>query len=333
MDSAVRECEDAMARHSAMSSDDQRNVILYGMMVWDAVQAEADKARSGGVIDELRRTVEKLEQEKQIVIDVATEAGREVTRRELEAQLEMAEERITAAEERCQAMAERGLVREDAVRRECEGRIEQLHDRLEAVALRTGERSKSTIKGEEGEQQVEEMLLRMFPTAEISDERKTRGRGDFVVTLGAVHMMLEVKNYSKNVTKSEITKFERDMGRNPEYTCGVLASLTTGVCGKEDFALEVLNDRPVLYIHRLMEDPNRLRCAMRLFELMHSLENVDLTKTGVIDQVQRELQARRHRVAALQGMVDRHAKELKELIAKEDEATTATLELVIGRCG
>lgn len=329
----LRTTEDAIALHSAMSSDDQHTVIRYGMLVWDAVMAEAERARNGGALDEMKRTVERLEGEKQLVVDVATEAAREAARRELEDQLENAEERLRMADERCMSIEARGLAREDAVRRECEGRIEQLHDRLEAVALRNGERSKSTVRGEEGEQEVGEMLLRMFPTAEISDERRSRGRGDFVVTLGTVHMMVEVKNYSKNVTKAEITKFERDMGRNPEYTCAVLASLATGVCGKEDFALEILNDRPVVYLHRLTDDPNRLRCAMRLFELMHSLENVDLTKTGVIDQVQRELQARRHRVAALQGMVNRHAKELKELIAKEDEATTATLELVIGRCG
>jgi hypothetical protein len=325
--------DDTMLRYSMMSTEEQETVVAYGLYVWDAVMEESERVHGGKALEEAKAALSRAEGEFEAAVRVATEAGRRAARHELEEQLVMAEERITAAEERCQAMAERGLVREDAVRRECEGRIEQLHDRLEAVALRTGERSKSTIKGEEGEQQVEEILLRMFPTAEISDERKTRGRGDFVVTLGAVHMMLEVKNYTKNVTKSEISKFERDMTRNPEYTCGVLASLNSGVCSKEDFSLEILNDRPVLYIHRLTEDPNRLRCAMRLFELMHSLENVDLSKTGVIDQVQRELQARRHRVAALQGLVDRHCKELKELIAKEDEETTKTLELVIGRCG
>lgn len=323
---------DTMSRYGLMSSDEQEQVVTYGLSIWDSVMAESSRIHGGKALAMLTEELGRAKSELSAAISIATEAGRLVSRQELEDQLIMSDERLVAAEQRCVAMEKRSQDREDALRRECDGKIELLHDRIEAAAVRGGERNKSTVRGEEGEQEVEVELLRLFPTAEISDERRTRGRGDFVITHGAVHMMLEVKNYSKNVTKSEITKFERDMSHNPEYTCGVLASLSTGVCGKEDFSLEILHDRPVLYIHRLREDPNRLRCAMRLFEVMHSLENVDLSKTGVIDQVLRELSARRHRVAALQGMVDRHSKELKVLIAKEDEATTATLELVIGRC-
>lgn len=324
---AVSEPSDgAMLRFSLLSGEEQKRVAEYGLLLWDMVNGEAEKIQGGKLLEEVRGRVAQLEAERELAVSVATDAGRRAARSELN-------EKLTDAETRCRMLEERAQAREDAVRRECEGRVEQLHNRLEAVAIGTGVRNKSTVKGEEGEQKVGDMLLRMFPTAEISDERRRRGRGDFVVTHGTVHMMLEVKNYTKNVTKAEITKFERDMRENPEYTCGVLASLSSGVCSKEDFSLEILNDRPVLYIHRLTEDPNRLRCAMRLFELMHSLENVDLSKTGVIDQVQRELTARRHRVAALQGLVDRHCKELKELIAKEDGETTKTLELVIGRCG
>jgi len=320
------EPSDRMLRFSLMSSTERERVIEYGLLLLDMVTGEAKRVEGGQLLAEARGRLEQLESERMLAISVATEAGRQAARGELD-------DKLVEVEARCRMLEERAHAREDAVRRECEGRVEQLHNRLEAVAIGAGVRNKSTVRGEEGEQKVNEMLLRMFPTAEISDERRRRGRGDFVITLGTVHMMLEVKNYTKNVTKAEITKFERDMRDNPEYTCGVLASLNSGVCSKEDFSLEILNDRPVLYIHRLTEDPNRLRCAMRLFELMHSLENVDLSKTGVIDQVQRELTARRHRVAALQGLVDRHCKELKELIAKEDEETTKTLELVIGRCG
>ena len=321
-----------MFRYSGLTAKQQRQVVGYGLYVWDAVMAQSARVHGGKALTDAKIALDQVQSQLDMSVSVATEAGRQAARCELEDQLEIAEERLRAAEDRCVALEDRAQAREDAVRLECDGRIEQLHDRLEATAIRNGERNKSTVRGEEGEREVEDMLLKLFPTAEVSDERRTRGRGDFVITLGSVHMMLEVKNYTKNVTKSEITKFERDMKNNPEYTCGILASLGTGVCGKEDFSLEVLNDRPVLYIHRLSGDPQRLRCAMRLFELMHSLENVDLSKTGVIDQVQRELMARRHRVSALRGMVDRHSMELKELITKEDEATTATLELVIGRC-
>ena len=326
------ERERRLSRFQGLDETEQAQVLEYGFYVLDYVLKKAIEVDGGRALCEAEAVVERLKQEMKMAVDIAGETGRNVARSEIAEQMSILQEENTLLRERLEKSEEGWREREDKVRVEMQERIDGLHEKLEVAAERDGDRKKSTVRGEQGERFVEDLLLNLFPTAEISDQRRSRGRGDFVITLGNVHMMLEVKNYTKNVTKSEITKFERDMNRNAEYTCGILASLVSGVCGKEDFSLEVINERPVLYIHRLTEDPNRLRSAMRLFELMHSLENVDLTKLGVIDQVKTELASRRHRISALRGMAERHCEELKELIAKEDEATTAALEKVINSC-
>jgi VIT1/CCC1 family predicted Fe2+/Mn2+ transporter len=323
---------DLRRRFDALAQHEQLQVLDYGLYMNELVKRKAIEVEGGAALREASATIDRLTTELSTSVEVAAQTGRAVARSELADQLTLLQTENGTLRDRLEFAEQSGREREDALRSEMQGRIDGLYGKLEAAAGREGDRKKSTVRGEIGERYVEDLLLELFPTADISDQRRSRGRGDFVITLGNVHMMLEVKNYTKNVTKSEITKFERDMNRNAEYTCGILASLVSGVCGKEDYSLEVVNNRPVLYLHRLTADPNALRSAMRLFELMHSLENVNLSKLGVIDQIKTELASRRHRITALRGMAERHCEELKELITKEDEATTAALEMVISGC-
>ncbi len=317
---------------ASLPEAEQLRVLDYGLYINDLVATKAIEVEGGAALRSAQASIERLTTELTTSVEVAAQTGRAVARSELADQLTLLQNENGMLRERLESTERSGREREDSLRSEMQERIDGLYGKLEAAAERDGDRKKSTVRGEIGERYVEDLLLELFPTADISDQRRSRGRGDFVITLGNVHMMLEVKNYTKNVTKSEITKFERDMNRNAEYTCGILASLVSGVCGKEDYSLEVVNNRPVLYLHRLTADPNALRSAMRLFELMHSLENVNLSKLGVIDQIKTELASRRHRITALRGMADRHCEELKELITKEDEATKAALEMVISGC-
>ena len=50
----------------------------------------------------------------------------------------------------------------------------------------------------------------MFPSADIEDTHNIPHRGDFIMRLNEITMMIETKNYSRNVQKSEVDKFYRD---------------------------------------------------------------------------------------------------------------------------
>lgn len=143
----------------------------------------------------------------------------------------------------------------------------------------------SSRKGKEGEEETEKLLNRLFPKAEIVKCSSESKRGDFNILLGNMNMMVDVKNYKKNVQKTEIDKFHRDMKENPEYTCGVLLSLESGVCNKEDMSLEVCNERPIIYIHNFLEDTKKMIYACSIVQMIHSIENLNLKNQEIVDKV------------------------------------------------
>jgi hypothetical protein len=100
-----------------------------------------------------------------------------------------------------------------------------------------------------------------------------------------INMMIEVKNYDKNVNKTEINKFHRDMKNNEEYTCGVLLSLKSGICNKKDFSFEFINERPVIYLHRFNDDKKKIQYAFNLFKIILSIENLDVRNQEIIETI------------------------------------------------
>ena len=87
----------------------------------------------------------------------------------------------------------------------------------------------------------------LFPTYTVEDTHKDNARGDFLVKNDKYSMMVEAKKYSKNVPLVEIEKFHRDMALevNKDVDCGVLISLDSGICAKEDFSIENINNETI----------------------------------------------------------------------------------------
>lgn len=172
--------------------------------------------------------------------------------------------------------------REDTLRKDYEERLTLERNKNSKLQMID---NNSSRKGKEGEEETEKLLNRLFPKAEIVKCSSESKRGDFNILLGNMNMMVDVKNYKKNVQKTEIDKFHRDMKENPEYTCGVLLSLESGVCNKEDMSLEVCNERPIIYIHNFLEDTKKMIYACSIVQMIHSIENLNLKNQEIVDKV------------------------------------------------
>ena len=129
------------------------------------------------------------------------------------------------------------------LRAEYEERLQVEKQAKEALIART---QNSTIIGQVGENFTLCELNRRFPKAEIEDTHKQTGRGDFIFKENDFIMLIETKNYKNNVTKPEIEKFYRDIDTNHDIKCGILISLKSGICSREDFHLEVRDKKPIL---------------------------------------------------------------------------------------
>ena len=141
----------------------------------------------------------------------------------------------------------------------------------------------STLKGQQGEEFTFKQLNLLFPSSEILDTHSESGRGDFIVRKDDIVMMVENKNYSKNVQKSEIDKFYRDLDResNNDLQCAVLVSMHTGICGREDFEFEVRNNKPILFLHKLSNNFTNLELAFKFFKLILNQKDMDLNNKEV----------------------------------------------------
>ena len=142
----------------------------------------------------------------------------------------------------------------------------------------------STLKGQQGEEFTFKQLNLLFPSSEILDTHNESGRGDFIVRKEDIVMMVENKNYSKNVQKSEIDKFYRDLDRdsNNDIQCAVLVSMHTGICGREDFEFEVRNNKPILFLHKLSNNFTNLELAFKFFKLILNQKDIDLSNKEVV---------------------------------------------------
>ena len=125
----------------------------------------------------------------------------------------------------------------------------------------------------------------LFPKAEIEDTHKVPGRGDFILREEDFVMMIETKNYSKNVQKSEVDKFYRDVDNsaNSDVKCAVFVSLYTGICCKDDFSFEIRNMIPILFIHKLQDNFTNLVLAVKFFKLILDQSGLDLSDKAVLD--------------------------------------------------
>ena len=158
----------------------------------------------------------------------------------------------------------------------------EYEEKLLSIALR-GENS--TVKGQDGENYMLCQLTMMFPSWEIEDAHTEAGRGDFILRNNGLSIMIENKNYSKNVQKSEVDKFYRDVDNksNSDIDCALMVSMNTGICCKTDFQFEMRNGKPIMFLHRVKDNARSVALAIRFLQLvLTQSESLNLKDEEVI---------------------------------------------------
>ena len=173
------------------------------------------------------------------------------------------------------------LKREEEIRGQYQTLLTQAQAKYESTFLHT---QNSTILGQDGENFTLQKLNMLFPTAEIEDCHAENGRGDFILHDSDFHMMIETKNYTKNVLKNEITKFYRDVDNNNDIQCAILVSLKSGICAKNDFHLEVRKNKPILFLHKVSESISNIRIAVKFFKLILN-NDINLNQKEIVEKI------------------------------------------------
>jgi len=209
-----------------------------------------------------------------------------------------------------------------------EKKLANLQSRLDNAQKERAYHTKSTILGQDGESFTYENLNRRFPRAEIEDCHQTKGRGDFIMRENDFTMMIETKNYTKNVTKPEILKFYRDFDQNSDFKCAILVSLKSGICSRPDFHLEVRNNKPILFLHNVSKNMNNLALAVRFFKLILQTDHIDLSNKEIIGKLQILTPAIKRNWNAMRQLVEQFKLNITTCIEDQEKYITDIFKLL-----
>ena len=211
----------------------------------------------------------------------------------------------------------------DALRVTYEEKLQQERDKVLKYMTVS---ENSSVKGQLGEEYTFHQLNLLFPKYQVDDTHLTDARGDFIVHNENCMMMVEAKQYQRNVPLVEIEKFHRDMelDTNKDVQCGVIISLDSGICGKEDFHMEFVGGKPVIYLHHTRNQMHHIKLAFMLFHILLRQETLD-TKMETAGTVFKGLGKKlRRNYNKQKNIIDKHrAEQLKQL----DEQQSYIVEL------
>ena len=173
----------------------------------------------------------------------------------------------------------------------------------------------SSIKGQIGENKMKQTLTMLFPKNEIEDTHSIPGRGDFIISCkNDKKILIDNKDYNTNVPKKEIDKFEKDIRDNADVFGGVLISNSSGVCKKDDFQLDIINTKPVIYIHHTNKDSNKIKCGIDLIESIICADHVDFQDKEISDKLSKISSEIKRKISKIKRDMEKHSKNIIETV-------------------
>jgi hypothetical protein len=125
----------------------------------------------------------------------------------------------------------------------------------------------SSHKGNLSENYIHNVLTKMFPTAEIIDTSGKTSAGDMMVKReGKDPILIENKNYDKNVNPEEVKKFILDC--DTQKTHGIFLSQNTGITSKSNYHIDLHKGNILVYVHNVEYMANKIQIA---FDIIDSL--------------------------------------------------------------
>lgn len=123
----------------------------------------------------------------------------------------------------------------------------------------------STNKGADSEDKVLKGLYSTFPDCQITKTTGIAKAGDFLIERSNNNpIMIENKDYCRNVPKDEIEKFIRDIDH--QGCNGILISQTSGISRKKNYQIDIHNGHILIFIHCLNYDFEKIRLAIETID-------------------------------------------------------------------
>ena len=159
-------------------------------------------------------------------------------------------------------------------------------------------KASSQFKGQYSESMLDTVLTEMYPTASIENTTAQTASGDFMIKReGLPDVLIENKNYERNVDLDEVKKFLRDVTH--KECCGIMMSQLSGIVSKPNFFIEIHNGKVLVYLHKVFFSKEQIKLAMdvidhlssRLTTIVNSEEKDGIViRKEVLDKINDEFQ-------------------------------------------
>jgi hypothetical protein len=123
----------------------------------------------------------------------------------------------------------------------------------------------SSSKGKISENILFNILLSLYPTAQIDSVGTTKETGDIILTRkDKPTILFENKNYDKNVIQDEVKKFLRDVEQ--QNCSAIMLAQHYGITNKENFEIEIHNNNVLVYLHKVEYDADKIKAAVDIID-------------------------------------------------------------------
>ena len=136
----------------------------------------------------------------------------------------------------------------------------------------------SSHKGNLEQNHLESVLNSLFPSGEVISTARTTACCDILLKRNdKPSILFENKDYEANVNRQEVEKFVRDIDSNNYH--GIFLSQSSGITSKENFQIDINNDKILLYIHNVKYSKDIIHLSVEIIDKLHD----KLSKLKIIE--------------------------------------------------
>jgi len=187
----------------------------------------------------------------------------------------------------------------------------------------------SSLKGAVSERQLEDVLTKLYPSAEILDTSTQSGSGDLILKRpNKVEILLENKCYSKSLNAQEVEKFCKDANSLRKH--GIFLSQTSGIVSKENFQIDVHNGLVLVYLHFVNYDSSKIQTAVNIIDhfsskldIVHGEHDNNSISSEILESINFEFQSF---LSKKENIIASTKENQRKLISQLEELTIMSLE-------
>ena len=143
-----------------------------------------------------------------------------------------------------------------------------------------------SLKGKLSENSIFNILHQLYPTSQIDDVGKQKETGDIMlIRPNKPKILIENKNWGKNVVQEEIKKFIHDI--ETQKCSGVFLSQNHGIANKSNYEINIHDNNVLVYVQKVNNDPEKIKIAIDIVD--HFKSRLDEINVNVdVDTIPKE---------------------------------------------